>query len=171
MRSTRLRPSAVGNTGSPPERLPSRAGVVRGAPLAHAKLHRLLWYLVALGVLSIGSEHLYLWFLYFHRVHVIGALFILDFAVSLPIAAGVIVLMSPYVALLSAGYALATVTAFLWSSLFGLFGYHERLVGRWQITAAATEITTAVLAVLALAMLLRTENRVPREPQPADGSS
>jgi hypothetical protein len=134
------------------------------------KPRRLLWALAALGVIAIGGEHLYLWFLYFHRVHVIGALFILDFAASLPIAAGVIALMNPYSALLSAGYALATVTAFLWSSLFGLFGYHEKLVGRWQMTAAATEITTVVLALLALATLQWGRARAPRESQSANNS-
>jgi hypothetical protein len=170
VRSTRARAFAVRHTGSPPEGLPFRAGLAGDAPTPRPKPHRLLWYLVALGVLSIGSVHLYLWFLYFHHVHVIGALFILDFALSLPIAASVIVLMNPYSALLAAGYALATVAAFLWSSLFGLFGYHERLVGPWQITAAAIEITTALLAVLVLA-LLRHGTPAPPDSKPANSSS
>ncbi len=58
-------------------------------------LSRLLSCLLAFGVLAVGGEHLYLWHLYFHRVHVIGALFVLDFAVSLPIAAGVVALEAP----------------------------------------------------------------------------
>jgi hypothetical protein len=115
--------------------------------------HRRGWLLALLagGVLAIGAEHLYLWHLYFHRVHVIGPLFILNFAVSIPFAAVILVWNSPFSALLAGGFAIATVTAFFWSSLFGLFGYHETLLGRWQVIAAATEVGAALIAAAVLA--------------------
>jgi hypothetical protein len=72
------------------------------------------------------------------------------FVLSLPVAAAVVVWAKPFTALVGGVFAVATISAFLWSSLFGLFGYHETLLGRWQVIAAATEVATALVAAVVL---------------------
>lgn len=153
------------HAGSWPSWSPRSALFASARPKAWTGLESLVWYLLALGVLSVGGEHLYLWQLYFHRVHIIGPLFILNFAASLPIAVAVLLVRSQIFAVMAGGFALVTVGAYLWSSLFGLFGYKETLVGRWQLAAASTEGATVVLATVALVMTCRQLARQSPGPQ------
>lgn len=105
----------------------------------------------ALLVAAAGAIHLYLWFDYFHRVHVVGALFLVNAAVG--IALGMTLLVSRDVrALLAAGgYAAGTLAAFVVSTRWGLFGYRETFWGSWQEAAGGVELTATVLVALLLA--------------------
>lgn len=101
----------------------------------------------ALLVLAVGSVHLYLYFDYFHRVHVVGTLFLLNAAAGAVIG-GVLLLSShPLAAAAGAGYAAATLAFFLVSVYHGLFGFTESLSGGWQEAAAGIEL--AAVAVIA----------------------
>lgn len=105
----------------------------------------------ALLVAAAGAIHLYLWFDYFHRVHVVGALFLVNAAVG--IALGMTLLVSRDVrALLAAGgYAAGTLAAFVVSTRWGLFGYRETFWGSWQEAAGGVELAATVLVALLLA--------------------
>jgi ABC-type sugar transport system substrate-binding protein len=101
----------------------------------------------ALLVLAAGAIHLWLYFDFFHRVHVIGALFLANAAAATVI--GVIVLLSanPWVVASGIGFAAATLAAFFVSVYHGLFGYVERLNGSWQLAAGGVEAAAIVLLV------------------------
>ena len=96
-------------------------------------------------VLAAGALHLWLYFDYFHRVHVIGILFLLNAATGAVI--GIILLFSshPLAAAAGIGYALATLTGFFLSVYVGLFGYVESLTGPYQEAAGAIELAAIVL--------------------------
>src|SRR5205085_8227750 len=109
----------------------------------------------ALLVLAAGAMHLWLYFDYFHRVHVIGVLFVVNAAVAIVI--GVTLLLSPHPLAAAAGiaYAVATLGSFVLSVYRGLFGYVERLNGPWQAAAGGVELAAiAVLLPLLVAVLL-----------------
>lgn len=91
-------------------------------------------------IAATGLVHLYLYFDFFHRVHVIGPLFLANCAAGLAIAAGLLLRPGWAVAAAGAVFCTATLGAFVLSVRVGLFGYHESLTGRWQETAAAVEL-------------------------------
>ena len=107
----------------------------------------------AVLVLTAGALHLYLWFDYFHRVHVVGELFLANAAAGIVI--GVALAAGDSLLAIAAGlaFALGTLAAFVMSTRFGLFGYHERFWGSWQEAAGGVEIAAA----LVLADALRVE--------------
>jgi len=107
----------------------------------------------AVLVLTAGALHLYLWFDYFHRVHVVGELFLANAAAGIVI--GVALAAGDSLLAIAAGlaFALGTLAAFAMSTRFGLFGYHERFWGSWQEAAGGVEIAAA----LVLADALRVE--------------
>lgn len=120
--------------GFGPPRLPTPARIAAAALVAAA-----------------GAMHLYLWFDYFHRVHVVGALFLVNAATGLVLGAGLLASGALPVLLASAGYALGTLAAFAVSVRWGLFGYRESLWGRWQEAAGAAEVAAVLVLVSGLA--------------------
>ncbi len=106
---------------------------------------------LALLVAAAGAVHLYLYFDYFHRVHVVGVLFLVNAAAGLLIGALLLLRRDRLVLLASLGYAVGTLVGFVVSTRWGLFGYHETFWGRWQVAAGAIELAAAFLAALLLA--------------------
>jgi len=110
----------------------------------------------ALLVAAIGGIHLYLYFDYFHRIHIIGGLFLANAAAGLLLALWLLASRGALALLAGAGFAATTLAAFLISVQWGLFGYHERFSGTWQSTAGLVELVAAVLlGTLAGRSLLR----------------
>lgn len=107
----------------------------------------------ALLVAAAGAIHLYLWFDYFHRVHVVGALFLVNAAAGLLTGAVLLVRRSPLVLLAAGGYLVGTLAAFAVSTRWGLFGYRETFWGSWQEAAGGVELAAAVLVAFLLASL------------------
>jgi hypothetical protein len=106
---------------------------------------------LALLVAAAGAIHLYLYFDYFHLVHVIGVLFLVNAAAGLLIAAALLVRRDRLVLLAAGGYAAGTLAGFVVSTRWGLFGYHETFWGSWQAAAGGIELAAAFLAALLLA--------------------
>jgi hypothetical protein len=105
---------------------------------------------LALLVAAAGAIHLYLYFDYFHRVHVIGGLFLVNAAAGMLIGAILLVRGDRLVVLAAGGYAVGTLAGFVVSTRWGLFGYHETFWGSWQEAAGAIELAAAFLAALLL---------------------
>src|SRR5438309_1440292 len=105
----------------------------------------------ALLVLAAGGVHLYLWFGYFHRVDVVGPLFLLNAATAASLAIALARSGRSAVLLAGLAYSAGTLVFFAISATAGLFGYHESLFGTWQVLAAAVEI--GALATLALLLI------------------
>jgi hypothetical protein len=99
----------------------------------------------ALLVSAAGALHLYLWFDYFHRVHVVGALFLANAAAGLALGAALLVAGSPLVLGAGAAFVAGTLAAFAISTRWALFGYHESLWGSWQEAAGGVELAALVL--------------------------
>ena len=109
-------------------------------------------------VLAAGAIHLYLYFDFFQRVHVVGVLFVLNAAAGTAI--GIALLGStrrPWLPAVGIGYAGATLAAFFVSVYRGLFGYVESLSGDWQLAAGAVEI--AAIVALATSLILTGASR------------
>jgi hypothetical protein len=104
----------------------------------------------AMLVAAAGALHLYLWFYYFHRVHVVGVLFLVNAGVAAVIAVALAATAAPLILLAGLGYALGTLVAFGVSVRWSLFGYHERLWGSWQEAAGGVELAAAALLAGAL---------------------
>lgn len=105
----------------------------------------------ALLVAAAGAIHLYLWFDYFHRVHVVGALFLVNAAVGLALGATLLARRDVPALLAAGGYAVGTLVAFVISTRWGLFGYRETFWGSWQEAAGGVELAAASLVALLLA--------------------
>lgn len=114
---------------------------------------------LALLVVAAGAIHLYLYFDYFHRVHVIGVLFLVNAAAGLVIGAVLLARRDLLVLLSAFGYVVGTLAGFVVSTRWGLFGYHETFWGSWQETAGGIEFAAAVLAALLLAPALAVLGR------------
>ena len=104
-------------------------------------------------VAATGAIHLYLWFDYFHRVHIVGDLFLANAAAGLLFAAALIASRSTLVLVAGGGFASSTFAAFAVSTHYGLFGYRERFWGTWQESAGGVELAAAL--VLAYAVIAR----------------
>ena len=113
----------------------------------------------AVLVLAAGAIHVWLYFDFFHRVHVIGVLFLANAAVATVIGAGLLLSGNPWLLATGIAYAVATLTAFFVSVYHGLFGYVESLSGRWQLAAGGVEIATIVVLAPALVLTLRGSAR------------
>ena len=105
----------------------------------------------ALLVGAAGAIHLYLWFDYFHRVHVVGALFLVNAGAGIAIGAALLARRHALALLAVAGYAAGTLAAFAISTRWGLFGYRETFWGSWQEAAGGVELAAGLLAALLLA--------------------
>lgn len=106
---------------------------------------------LALLVAAAGSIHLYLYFDYFNRVHVIGTLFLVNAAVGLALGALLLVRRDTLVLLAAGGYAVGTLAGFVVSTHWGLFGYRETFWGSWQEAAGGIELAAALVAAFLLA--------------------
>jgi hypothetical protein len=106
-------------------------------------------------VIAAGGVHLWLYFDFFHEVHVIGILFLLNAAAAAII--GFVLLVSPHPLAAAAGVAFAAGTlAFFFVSVYhGLFGYTERLRGGWQEAAGGLELAAIVVLLPLLAAQLK----------------
>ena len=123
-----------------------RAARPRAGGLAAAQVS------LALLVGAAGAIHLYLYFDYFHRVHVVGVLFLVNAAAGVVIGAAVLVRRETLVLLSAGAYAVGTLAAFVVSTRWGLFGYHETFWGSWQEAAGGVEVAAALVAGLLLAV-------------------
>ena len=112
---------------------------------------RYLQVALALLVAAAGAIHLYLYFDYFHRVHVVGVLFLVNAAAAILIAALLFARRDRLVLVAALGYALGTLAGFAISTRWGLFGYHETFWGSWQEAAGGIELAAAFLAAVLLA--------------------
>ena len=104
----------------------------------------------AAAVLVSAAVHLYLWVDGFRDLSVIGPAFLL-YAVGGAVIAVLLVTWRSWVpALLTAGFGVSTLGAFILSSTVGLFGLHEHWVG-WPVwTAAVSEVVAIVVGSLLL---------------------
>ena len=102
-------------------------------------------------VLAAGALHLWLYFDYFHRVHVIGVLFLLNAAAAAVIGIALLRSSHPLAAAAGVAYAAATLTGFFLSVYVGLFGFRESLTGAYQEAAGAIELA-AIVVLLPLAL-------------------
>jgi len=104
----------------------------------------------ALLVGAAGAIHLYLYFDYFHRVHVVGVLFLVNAATGLVLGALLLARRDALMVLAAGGYAVGTLAGFVVSTRWGLFGYRESFWGSWQEAAGGVELTVALLAAALL---------------------
>jgi hypothetical protein len=109
----------------------------------------------ALLVAAAGAIHLYLYFDYFHRVHVVGVLFLVNAAAGLVIGAALLMRRDVSALLAAGGYAVGTLAGFVVSTRWGLFGYRETFWGSWQEAAGGVELAIALLAAALLGAALR----------------
>jgi hypothetical protein len=126
---------------------------------------RYLQWALALLVAAAGAIHLYLYFYYFHRVHVVGVLFLVNAAAGLVIGALLLVRRDRLILVAALGYAVGTLVGFVVSTRWGLFGYHERFWGSWQEAAGGIELAATFLA----AVLLAVGGGTHRTPRPLSG--
>ena len=105
----------------------------------------------ALLVFTAGALHVWLWFDYFHKVHVVGTLFLLNGAAALAIAVLLVVSDGRLAPVAGLGYSLGTLAAFAISVGVGLFGYHESLLGPWQVAAGMVELAAVPVLWVAAA--------------------
>ena len=105
----------------------------------------------ALLVAAAGAMHLYLWFDYFHRVHVVGALFLLNAAAGLTLGVALLAIRNVLLLLLAGGYAVGTLVGFAISTRWGIFGYRETFWGSWQEAAGGVELAAALLVAFLFA--------------------
>ncbi len=117
-------------------------------------LERALRWSAAALVLAAGAIHLWLYFDFFQRVHVVGVLFLLNTAFAA--VAGVALLFSgrPPALLAGMAYSAGTLLGFFVSVYHGLFGYVESLRGPWQEAAGGVELAALVLLAPLLASAL-----------------
>ena len=104
----------------------------------------------AAAVLVSAAVHLYLWFNGFRDLSVIGPAFLLNAVGGAVIAVLLVTWRSWVSALLTAGFGVSTLVAFILSATVGLFGLHERWVGWTVWTAAVAEVVAIVVGALLL---------------------
>ena len=104
----------------------------------------------AAAVLVSAAVHLYLWFTGFRDLKIVGPSFMLNAVGGAVIAVLLVTWRSWVPALLTAGFGVSTLGAFILSTTVGLFGLHEQWVG-WAVwTAAVAEVVAIVVGALLL---------------------
>lgn len=104
----------------------------------------------AAAVLVSAAVHLYLWFDGFRDLNIVGPAFLLNVVGGAVIAVLLVSWRSWVPALLTAGFGVSTLGAFILSTTVGLFGLHEQWVG-WPVwTAAVSEVVAIVVGSLLL---------------------
>lgn len=106
-------------------------------------------------VLAAGAMHLWLYFDFFHRVHVVGALFLVNAAFGLLTGTVLLLTDRPWALALGIAYSAGTLAGFFWSVYHGLFGYVESLRGPWQEAAGGVEVAALVVLAPLLVAALR----------------
>jgi hypothetical protein len=109
----------------------------------------------ALLVLAAGGVHLWLYFDFFHEVHVIGVLFLLNAAAAAIIGFMLLVSAHPLATAAGVAFAAGTLAFFFVSVYHGLFGFTERLRGSWQEAAGGLEVAAIVVLLPLLARQMR----------------
>lgn len=112
-------------------------------------------------MLAAGGVHLWLYFDYFHQVHVVGALFLLNAAAAAIIGSVLLVSSHPIVAAAAVAYSAGTLVFFFISVYRGLFGYTESLRGGWQEAAGGLEVAAIVVLLPVLVAELRGRKSQP----------
>ncbi|MCW2779730.1 MAG: hypothetical protein JWR35_179 [Marmoricola sp.] len=114
--------------------------------------------LAALAVLVSAAIHLKLWFDVFRHTDVVGPSMLLNFAGGVVIAVLLVAWRHWLPVLLTIGFGVSTLGAFIIATTAGLYGVHEKWTG-WEVfTAAGVEI---VAIIVGLALLMQ------ERPQPA----
>lgn len=114
-------------------------------------------------VLAAGGMHLWLYFDFFHRVHVVGPLFIVNAAFGVLAGAVLLITDRPWALVTGIAYSAGTLAGFVWSVYHGLFGYVESLRGPWQEAAGGSEIAAVVVLTALLAGRFRRDAEPPHE--------
>ena len=112
-------------------------------------------------MLAAGALHLWLYFDYFHRVDVIGVLFLVNAATAAVIGSMLLVSSHPVAMAAGIAYAVATLGGFFLSVYAGLFGYVESLTGAWQEAAGAVELAAIAVLLPLLIVSMRSRAKVP----------
>ena len=107
---------------------------------------------VALLAWSAGL-HLYLYSYYFHLVPTIGALFIAQGVAGTALSCAILLTRRAVLALGGAMLLTLTAGALLFSVLFGLFGYHERMSAPYTTESLGIEVAGALVLAAAAALL------------------
>ena len=104
----------------------------------------------AAAVLVSAAVHLWLWFEGFRDLHIIGPAFLLNAVGGAVIAVLLLTWRSWVPGLLTAGFGVSTLGAFILATTVGLFGLNEHWVG-WNVwTAAAAEVIAIAAGALVL---------------------
>jgi len=104
----------------------------------------------AAAVLVSAAVHLYLWFDGFRDLNVVGPAFMLNAVGGAVIAVLLVTWRSWVPALLTLGFGVGTLGAFILATTVGLFGLHEHWLG-WAVwTAAVAEVVAIVVGALLL---------------------
>lgn len=126
-----------------------RAGVDLREDVARTLTEEWGYRLAAVAILAAGGVHLHLW-LGNRSLHVVGPLFLLNAVVSVCVAAVLLGRPGVPAAICGITYSAATLAAFMISVHGGLFGFHAVLRGPAQGAAAAAELASIGLLILAL---------------------
>jgi hypothetical protein len=118
-----------------------------------------------------AAVHLHLWLDGYSGIATIGPLFLMQAIGGFILAATILVLRRPVIALAGAGYLLATMVGFLLSVNVGLFGFQDTWSAPLATTAFAVEVVGSVLLLAAASTrvggLGRTVSRtLPPKPSP-----
>jgi hypothetical protein len=142
-----------------------RAGSVGRGSLGPPAAERAVRRFGAALVLAAGGIHLWLYFDFFHAVHVVGTLFIVNAAFGVFGGAVLLVTGRPWALATGIAYSAGTLAGFFWSVYQGLFGYVESLRGPWQEAAGGVEVAALVVLTPLLVSALRRDAKRPRENQ------
>ena len=101
-------------------------------------------------IVGAAAVHLYLWLNGFRDLSIVGPAFLLNAVGGAVIAVLLVTWRSWVPALLTVGFGVSTLGAFILSATVGLFGLHEHWVG-WSVwTAAVAEVVAIVVGALLL---------------------
>src|SRR5581483_2163577 len=123
---------------------------------------RALCRLAAVAIVAAGAVHLKQWLVDGYRsVHVIGPLFLANAVAAFILGALLFLRDATPLMLAGAGYAAATLAAFVIAVYHGLFGFDAVLHGTAQTLAGAAELAALLLlgAALAQRFALRGSHR------------
>ena len=104
----------------------------------------------AVAVLVSAGVHLKLWFDGVRDQHVVGPAFMLNAVGGAVIAVLLVTWRSWVPALLTLGFGVGTLGAFILATTVGLFGLHEHWLGWTVWTAAVAEVVAIVVGALLL---------------------
>jgi hypothetical protein len=126
-------------------------GAPAGLEAATSPVRRALFILGAAAVALSAAVHLHLWLDGYSAISTIGPLFLLQAISGLVLATAILVLQRPLLAVLGAGFLLATLIGFLLSVYHGLFGFQDTWSASFATTAFAVEAGGVCLLLAAAA--------------------